>query len=81
MKKRFLAYGAVAVVSVYAIAGFFGVPYAIKHLAPEKVAAASKGGGILGLNRPPLTPLPLRCLCKNSPLRHLKMGILSQLNG
>jgi hypothetical protein len=48
MKKRFLAYGAVAVVSVYAIAGFFGVPYAIKHLAPEKVAAASKGGGFWG---------------------------------
>lgn len=44
MKKRFLAYGAVAVVSVYAIAGFFGVPYVIKHLAPEKVTAASKGG-------------------------------------
>ncbi|MDO9206921.1 MAG: DUF748 domain-containing protein [Sulfuricurvum sp.] len=44
MKKRFLAYGAVAVVSVYAIAGFFGVPYALKHIAPEKITAASEGG-------------------------------------
>ena len=44
MKKRFLAYGAVAVVSVYAIAGFFGIPYIIKDIVPEKVAVASKGG-------------------------------------
>jgi len=55
MKKRFLAYGAVAVVSIYAIAGFFGVPYAIKHIAPEKVTAASEGG-IFGVESASFNP-------------------------
>ena len=44
MKKRFLIYMALAMVSLYTIIGFFGVPYAIKHSVPDKVAEATKGG-------------------------------------
>jgi len=44
MKKRFLIYTTLAVVSFYAIIGFFGVPYAIKHSVPDIVAEATKGG-------------------------------------
>ena len=44
MKKRFLIYMALAMVSLYTIIGFFGVPYAIKHSIPAKVAEATKGG-------------------------------------
>ncbi len=44
MKKRFLIYIILAVVSFYTIIGFFGVPYAIKHSIPDKVAEVTKGG-------------------------------------
>jgi len=44
MKKRFLIYTILSAVSFYAIIGFFGVPYAVKHSIPDKVAKATKGG-------------------------------------
>lgn len=44
MKKRFWAYGALVAVSVYAAAGFLGVPYLLKNSVPKKVAEASDGG-------------------------------------
>lgn len=44
MKKRFWAYGAMAAVSLYAIAGFLGVPYLLKNIIPEKVTEVSEGG-------------------------------------
>lgn len=64
MKKRFLVYGVIAVVSVYAIAGFLGIPYIIKHIVPEKVAVASEGGKF-GVESASFNPLTFRLTVQN----------------
>ncbi len=44
MKKQYLIYTLLAVMSLYTIGGFFGVPYLIKHRVPDIVADVTKGG-------------------------------------
>jgi len=44
MKKRAILKSFAAAVAVYAIAGFFGVPYFLKNSVPLKVNEATKGG-------------------------------------
>lgn len=44
MSKMVIFKSLAAVVSTYAVAGFFGVPYALKNIAPGKVFEATKGG-------------------------------------
>jgi len=44
MKKRFWAYGALVTGALYAIAGFYGVPYLLKNTLPDQVAKGSDGG-------------------------------------
>ena len=44
MKKQFLIYIALSVVSLYAIIGFFGIPYALTHIVPKQVHEATDGG-------------------------------------
>ncbi|MCX6073086.1 MAG: DUF748 domain-containing protein [Campylobacterales bacterium] len=63
MKKRFLAYGAVAVVGVYAIVGFFGVPYLLKNTLPDIMAKASNGGKF-SIESSSVNPFTLRICVK-----------------
>ncbi|MFA6144462.1 MAG: DUF748 domain-containing protein [Sulfurimonas sp.] len=63
MKKRFWAYGALAAVSVYAAAGFLGVPYLLKNSVPDKVATASNGGR-LSIESSSFNPFTLRLCAK-----------------
>lgn len=44
MRKRLILKSLAAVIGVYGAAGFFGVPYVIKHIVPEKVTEATAGG-------------------------------------
>lgn len=44
MKKQIIIYTALAITSFYALIGFFGVPYAIKNILPDKVLQSTDGG-------------------------------------
>ncbi len=44
MKKGLIIKSMATGVLLYAAAGFFGVPYAIKHLLPQKVSESTQGG-------------------------------------
>lgn len=44
MKKGVVLKSLAAATIVYGAIGFFGVPYAIKNIAPQKIAEATKGG-------------------------------------
>lgn len=73
MKKRFLIYTTLAVVSIYAIIGFFGVPYALKHSIPDKVAEATKGG-ILSVESAYFNPFTFRLSLQNFSFKTPKKG-------
>lgn len=44
MKKRVILTSLAGVIGLYGAIGFLGVPYAIKNIAPQKVAEATEGG-------------------------------------
>ncbi|MFA6629409.1 MAG: DUF748 domain-containing protein [Sulfuricurvum sp.] len=44
MKKGLILKSLAAAVAVYGTAGFWGVPYLLKNVAPKKIAEATKGG-------------------------------------
>lgn len=73
MKKQFLIYTALAAVSLYAVVGFFGVPYLIKHVAPPKVAAATEGGQ-LSVEKASFNPFTFRLSLQKLSFKTPKSG-------
>jgi len=73
MKKRFLIYIILAAVSFYAIIGFFGVPYAVKNILPDKVMQAT-GGGKLAVGAASFNPFTFRLSLQNFSFKTPKNG-------
>ncbi|MFA5216729.1 DUF748 domain-containing protein [Sulfuricurvum sp.] len=78
MNKGIVLKSLAAATILYGVIGFFGVPYAIKHIAPQKIAEVTKGGDF-SVESASFNPFTWNLSLKNMAFKTPKKGDLVAL--